>query len=550
MNGIVVKRPFRLNSINSRTYTPGISLDERTDTYLNFDEVYENIPIQTRALGLTIPIITENGVIEYWFQSGIENRDLVVKHDPDIPRIDTTLVNLQNQINQLSNIEFHVVQELPPVGNPNWIYMLPIEDPSGQNNYNEYVWLMDEQKYEKFGGIDNQYITINNYYTFDSNVFDVNQDNEITNVSLINKHIKFYNNAIDYISSDNKSYFFITEGHVGNRDKVIIFANHTINNNDGYGINIEDDFIQLHKGISNILNEATYKSDSILLRLNNTNENPTEYSHDIFDIDKDNFYATLNSGIFLRVINNNQSSSLGDIIISNNSTGTLQLYKNNDNIQSEFCIANNAANSNISLHRYTLIGSAGDEELIQLDNDGILLKTKRDDALDDNKYIALSTTDHCIKVVKSKLQIGKSNGSAIVYQDIPECIYPLLYDLNYSNRISIADGGYWAGNIGQTDFRNVQRFTSIFTDSSFISDSYVEFANIQAPLRTVFNINVNGKDNLNNPIKNQVNIAPDGIAYSIQDSNSIFGIIKFTATGIEYTQGSTTLSKTWQQLLT
>lgn len=760
MNNFVVKRPFRLNSVNSRTYTPGISLDERTDAYVDFNEVYENIPIQTRALGLTIPIITENGVVEYWFQSGIENQDLVVKHDPDLPRIDSTLIYLQNQINQLHNIEFHVVQELPAVGNPNWIYMLSIEDPSGQNNYNEYVWLIDEQKYEKFGGIDNQYVTINNYYSFDSNVFKETQENNgYTNISLKDSHIHITQNYTEYVSTNNLSRFRIRENAINSnkqfieldlentdydyqnilnitgegvsfkykengvdKRQVLVLNRNSFTCNIDYGVittynnafqitsnstdyseygklyinadrgvlqakdanNITSyisitteagwikskkiylydaetntkyselskytlpdtlsradyrDFLNISNSVQLAQNQAlrilgsdyseTWIEDGTLkvhssnvqtgecyelgvwgtnvygayIKLGTDTENSLQINYNeaiLGDLNRGfrtNYspsgtqkavQMSANSGMsYLRMYDTvgtynlgsiemaiDSSNSLGDIIIKNNGIGTIQLYKNNNNIQSEFYIDDNATYSNINIRRKDTSNVTGDEGLIQINEDGILLYTKRDDALDDYKYIALSTTDHSIKVAKTKLQIGKSNGSIKVFQDIPECIYPLLYDLNYSNNISISDGGYWQGNAGQSDLRNIQRFTSIIpVDNDY---SYVEFKkenitsiaylsndfNIKAFSRRSINkydglLTVSGKDLTFKSNKNNGTIIKT-IELSFDEDNGLAigfvssGIyINFDATGITFIDDNTqtTLSKTWQQLL-
>lgn len=83
--------------------------------------------------------------------------------------------NLQEQVLQNArdiatlkgreNLQIVIVEELPEVGNPNYIYLVPNEDEEESNVYNEYIWLADEETYEKIGGVD---IDLTNYVTTDT----------------------------------------------------------------------------------------------------------------------------------------------------------------------------------------------------------------------------------------------------------------------------------------------------------------------------------------------------------------------------------------------
>ena len=60
------------------------------------------------------------------------------------------------------NLQIVIVEELPEEGNPNYIYLVPNEDAEESNVYNEYIWLADEEAYEKIGGVS---IDLTNYVT-------------------------------------------------------------------------------------------------------------------------------------------------------------------------------------------------------------------------------------------------------------------------------------------------------------------------------------------------------------------------------------------------
>lgn len=58
-----------------------------------------------------------------------------------------------------------IVNELPEVGNPNYIYLLAKDDGETPDVYDEYIWLEDEERYEKIGGVS---IDLSNFVTLDS----------------------------------------------------------------------------------------------------------------------------------------------------------------------------------------------------------------------------------------------------------------------------------------------------------------------------------------------------------------------------------------------
>lgn len=63
------------------------------------------------------------------------------------------------------NLQIVIVEELPEEGNPNYIYLVPNDEGEGTNVYEEYIWLAEDETYEKIGAID---IDLTNYVTLNS----------------------------------------------------------------------------------------------------------------------------------------------------------------------------------------------------------------------------------------------------------------------------------------------------------------------------------------------------------------------------------------------
>lgn len=55
------------------------NVDERYGTYSSTSEANASIPQAIRSKGLTVGIIEDNSVVEYWYKSGITDNDLVIK---------------------------------------------------------------------------------------------------------------------------------------------------------------------------------------------------------------------------------------------------------------------------------------------------------------------------------------------------------------------------------------------------------------------------------------------------------------------------------------
>lgn len=101
------------------------------------------------------------------------------------------------------NLQVVIVEELPEVGNPNYIYLVPNEGSEEANVYNEYIWLTADETYEKIGGVS---IDLTNYMTLNTEQ-NVTGVKSFTNGVIINDVIKISasnnHNVLDfYLSAD------------------------------------------------------------------------------------------------------------------------------------------------------------------------------------------------------------------------------------------------------------------------------------------------------------------------------------------------------------
>lgn len=62
-------------------YKVRANLDTNYGTYDSVEEVLRVIPLRLRRKGRTVGVIEDGSVVEYWFKSGIEDSDLVVKSE-------------------------------------------------------------------------------------------------------------------------------------------------------------------------------------------------------------------------------------------------------------------------------------------------------------------------------------------------------------------------------------------------------------------------------------------------------------------------------------
>lgn len=104
---------FIATGFNIKSNEACANIDYKYGPYHSLDEAYETLGEDgddVIAIGLTVGILTDNGIVEYWFKNGITKEDLVLKGiDPSLIQ---DIASLKEENAQLKG-------------------MLPIEDEDG-----------------------------------------------------------------------------------------------------------------------------------------------------------------------------------------------------------------------------------------------------------------------------------------------------------------------------------------------------------------------------------------------------------------------------------
>lgn len=108
------------------------------------------------------------------------------------------------------DLQIVIVNELPAVGNPNYIYLVAKNNGESPDVYDEYIWLENEQRYEKIGGVT---IDLTNYVT-------TNTEQSITGLKTINSD----DTLLKLFKRDN-SYGFFIEHYTSNGEPGLNFRN-------------------------------------------------------------------------------------------------------------------------------------------------------------------------------------------------------------------------------------------------------------------------------------------------------------------------------------
>lgn len=204
--------------------TPVISLDKKYGVYSSLEEAFVKVPIEQRNIGMTISIKDDNIIKEYWWQNGISNDDIIVKKDPyDIENLNETDAYLQQQINQLHNVIFRIVEELPETGETNVRYLIRNESGQGSNLYDEYIWIDNEQRFELYAAAGDIYIT--NSFNFDNTDFSVVEQNNVYNVSLKQEDSAIQNGLSLFNNSSIKGLSFLNNS---SKQSSIYWNNSTV----------------------------------------------------------------------------------------------------------------------------------------------------------------------------------------------------------------------------------------------------------------------------------------------------------------------------------
>ena len=104
------------------------------------------------------------------------------------------------------NLQIVIVEELPEVGNPNYIYLVPNNDEEESNVYDEYIWLADAEEYEKIGGVN---IDLTNYVT-------TNTEQTITALKKFTANIEPENDQSSTLGSSAKRFADVNTSAISN----------------------------------------------------------------------------------------------------------------------------------------------------------------------------------------------------------------------------------------------------------------------------------------------------------------------------------------------
>lgn len=87
--------------------TPSANLDAKYGAHDSIQDAIDAIPETLREIGLTVGIIINNKVVEYWWESGVSDSDLIVKTISSLSQLDNTDTNFidEDSVNESINKE-------------------------------------------------------------------------------------------------------------------------------------------------------------------------------------------------------------------------------------------------------------------------------------------------------------------------------------------------------------------------------------------------------------------------------------------------------------
>ena len=394
-----------LNTAVDKKGRPTINIDKRKSIYSSIDEALKSIPITNRNVGLTIPIYNGIKIVEYWWEKGIKDSDLVKKINcDDIPRIDAKLVDLQNQIDGINNIEFKIFDSLPEIGESSIIYVIPNTVSVEDNDFIEYFWIESQQRYERFGGLNaDGGVTINNFYTFDNNVFTIDEESNIKNVRLNSKKIGIGDKNIEIYKYDI--------GEENNERIVLINTYSRVAQNrvyDGGEIKLNG-FIKVGGNIQKELQCQLYSDGLNIICTQNEIINKASLIPQSLTIEQDiNKSVITYNGIYLIENENNIFEASGTQLYNN--TGEIKLYSS-----TSFDIHNN---ENFGIKGY--IENEIDKIKLYTPNTNIILT-------DNNINLNVGSANVILTENDINLNIGGVNNINLNYQDINFTFSRLIY---------------------------------------------------------------------------------------------------------------------------
>ena len=128
-------------------------------------------------------------------------------------------------------LQIVIVNELPAVGDPNYIYLVAKNDGESPDVYDEYIWLENEQRYEKIGGVT---IDLTNYVTLDSEqtisgVKTISNGNKLifSKPNVDSYWIRNGNGSVDFGSGESNTIAIISTSAIQVDQDVKTFGNNS-----------------------------------------------------------------------------------------------------------------------------------------------------------------------------------------------------------------------------------------------------------------------------------------------------------------------------------
>src|SRR5690606_20734975 len=168
------------------------------------------------------------------------NDELVINRDNNVYK--TTLANLLTHAN-IPEL-FTIVTELPELGMLNKIYLVPENEEDVVNKYQEYIWLANENRFERIGTVE---INLENYFT----------KSEVN--ALLNSYV--LKEANMGLSEENFSSYYRQK-----LDEIDFFAQKNVQSDWEQNDNTKDDFIKnkptIPTKVSELENDSSFISEA------------------------------------------------------------------------------------------------------------------------------------------------------------------------------------------------------------------------------------------------------------------------------------------------
>lgn len=172
-DGLIYYNTLIKQKIDAKANTSSLATVATSGKYSDLTEKYElpiasasvlggikvgtNLSIDANGvLSATAQPITVDSVLDENSTNAIQNKPVATAISSlgasilDLPTETDVQEMIDDAIKGLEGVEFEVVQTLPATGDSGKIYLVP-NSGSGDNVYDEYIWLKNQSKFEKIG---------------------------------------------------------------------------------------------------------------------------------------------------------------------------------------------------------------------------------------------------------------------------------------------------------------------------------------------------------------------------------------------------------------